>query len=184
VNNHGEYPSLRADKRESREQDASNIRINSILDRSPTPPYEMLQNTHRARAQGNVTTREQTTGGGGDTTENEPVKLNAALSKKSIEEALGVEVHEANQPFAKTFVRPEPPADLLEYPVIFNPRVNMMVAVSHPLYIGGGCVNGRLNLHIRGTWLDDIRLGRVSIDVAGVEGSALTNCFPSKNTDF
>jgi hypothetical protein len=182
VNNHGEYPSLRADKRERREQDASNVGMNNILDRPPTPPYEMLQSTHQARAQGNVTTREQTTGGGGDTTENNPVKLNTALSN-SIEEALGVEVHKADQPFAKAFVSPEQPTDL-EYPVICNPKVNMMTAISHPLYIGGGCVNGRLNLHTRGTWLDDTRLGRVSIGIAGVEGSALTNCFPSKNSDF
>jgi hypothetical protein len=67
-------------------------------------------------------------------------------------------------------VRPEAPTHLLEYPVIFNPRVTMMVSITQPLYIGGGSVDGRLNIHIRGTRLDDIRLGRVSIDIAGIEG--------------
>lgn len=89
--------------------------------------------------------------------------------KSSIEKELGITI-EVNQPIAKTFVRPELPLDLLDWPTIFHPRVSMSLSVTQPLYIGGGCVAGRFNIHIRGTRLDDIRLGRVSIDIAGVEG--------------
>lgn len=73
-------------------------------------------------------------------------------------------------PIAKTFVRPMAPLELLDYPVILSPRITMNVATMSPLYVGGGCVDGRLNIHIRGTRLDDIRLGRVGIDIVGVEG--------------
>lgn len=111
-----------------------------------------------------VSARERRPDGG------EPSRAGGTRTRKSIEEALGIEINEPGQAIAKTFVRPEPPLDLLEYPVIFNPRVSMMVSITQPLYIGGGCVDGRLNIHIRGTNLDDIRLGRVSIDIAGVEG--------------
>lgn len=31
-------------------------------------------------------------------------------------------------------------------------------------------MDGKLNIHIRGTKRDDIRLGRIAIDVVGVEG--------------
>jgi hypothetical protein len=130
----------------------------SILDRSPTPPGNaQAQQGTTGRASG--LQRRQSERRPGDTP-----------TKQSIEEALGVEVKDPGQAIAKTFVRPEPPNDLLEYPVIFNPRVSMMVSITQPLYIGGGCVDGRLNLHIRGTRLDDIRLGRVSVDIVGVEG--------------
>ena len=85
-------------------------------------------------------------------------------------DTFGIDIHGASQAVAKTFVRPEQPLDLLDYPVIFSPRVSMHLSITQPLYVGGGCVAGRLNVHIRGTKLDDIRLGRVSIDIAGVEG--------------
>lgn len=73
-------------------------------------------------------------------------------------------------PIAKTFVRPMAPLELLDYPIILSPRITMNIATMSPLYVGGGCVDGRLNIHIRGTRLDDIRLGRVGIDIVGVEG--------------
>jgi hypothetical protein len=134
----------------------------NILDRSPTPPYELRQ-TQRVSADRDTGRRRR-----GD--DDEAPAGDGTRSKKSIEEALGVEVNDPSQAVAKTFVRPEAPTHLLEYPVIFNPRVTMMVSITQPLYIGGGSVDGRLNIHIRGTRLDDIRLGRVSIDIAGIEG--------------
>jgi len=141
--------------------------VDNILDRSPTPPYEVMQiprpQEHRS-ARMPMPQAEQRPGAGNT----------LVRSKKSVEEALGVDIPDAKQPIAKTFVRPEPPADLLEYPVIFDPRVSMMVSITQPLYIGGGSVDGRLNVHIRGTRLDDIRLGRVSIDIAGVEELSFT----------
>lgn len=80
-------------------------------------------------------------------------------------------------PIAKTFVRPMAPLELLDYPVILSPRITMNVATMSPLYVGGGCVDGRLNIHIRGTRLDDIRLGRVGIDIVGVEGKYFKSIF-------
>lgn len=142
--------------------------VENILDRSPTPPLDPFSIQRSQQDQGftpsHVSARERRPDGG------ERSRTGGTRTRKSIEEALGVEVTEPGQAIAKTFVRPEPPLDLLEYPVIFNPRVSMMVSITQPLYIGGGCVDGRLNIHIRGTKLDDIRLGRVSIDIAGVEG--------------
>lgn len=38
-------------------------------------------------------------------------------------------------------------------------------------YIGGGAVDGKLNIHIRGTKRDDIRLGRIAMDIVGIEGT-------------
>ncbi|CCX05057.1 Similar to Uncharacterized protein C557.05; acc. no. Q9USS1 [Pyronema omphalodes CBS 100304] len=134
-----------------------------LLDRSPTPPYE--QNTVRRSSLGHRTPARGSSHHRGG----EGLTRKSTRSKRSIEEALGVEVNDPSQAIAKTFVRPEPPNDLLEYPVIFNPRVTMMVSITQPLYIGGGSVDGRLNIHIRGTRLDDIRLGRVSVDIAGIE---------------
>lgn len=97
-----------------------------------------------------------------------------AASKREIEteleKMLGISVKDPNTAVAKTFVRPEMPTDLLDYPVIHNPRVTLHLAITQPLYSGGGCVVGRLDIHVRGTRLDDIRLGRVSIDICGVEG--------------
>ncbi|KAI5804421.1 hypothetical protein EDC01DRAFT_419079 [Geopyxis carbonaria] len=87
----------------------------------------------------------------------------------AIEDELDVTLNDANQAIAKTFIRPEPPAELLDYPVAFHPRVTLHMTITQPLYIGGSSVDGRLNIHIRGTRLDDIRLGRVSVDIAGVE---------------
>lgn len=80
-------------------------------------------------------------------------------------------------PIAKTFVRPMVPLELLDYPVILSPRITMNIATMSPLYVGGGCVDGRLNIHIRGTRLDDIRLGRVGIDIVGVEGKYFKSIF-------
>lgn len=147
-----------------------------ILDRSPTPHYGSQRSMRDRGATAPRESQDRRRGGADDKTPD------GTRSRKSIGEALGVEVHEANKAVAKTFIRPEPPSDLLEYPVIFNPRVTMMVSVTQPLYIGGGCIDGRLNIHIRGTRLDDIRLGRVSIDIAGVEG---TYCqFATSSTDM
>lgn len=139
-----------------------------ILDRSPTPYYgsqrvrEPDGRTPRGRTPRESRDRGRRSGDGPPT---------RVPSRKSIEEAFGVQMFEPGQSVARTFVRPESPSDLLEYPVIFNPRVTMMVSITQPLYIGGGCIDGRLNVHIRGTRLDNIRLGRVSIDIAGVEGT-------------
>lgn len=132
----------------------------NIMDRSPTPLQQSTRYTNRF-------------GTGRSSRENRRNHGNTAtgrtLLRNSDEEIAPAE--ETNPPpIAKTFVRPMAPLELLDYPVIFSPRITMNVATMSPLYVGGGCVDGRLNIHIRGTRLDDIRLGRVGIDIIGVEG--------------
>ncbi|KAL7267832.1 hypothetical protein RUND412_009564 [Rhizina undulata] len=48
-------------------------------------------------------------------------------------EAVDIQV-DPNRPIAKTFVRPEPPRELLDYPVIFNPRTVGLIST----YAGHG----------------------------------------------
>lgn len=132
-----------------------------VLDRSPTPLRQSLGRTSRFGA--GRSSHESRRNGHGNTA------LGRAPPRQPDGETVpmeGINPH----PIAKTFVRPIPPLELLDYPVIFSPRVTMNLATMSPLYVGGGCVDGRLNIHIRGTRLDDIRLGRVGIDIVGVEG--------------
>lgn len=139
----------------------------NILDRSQTPLRKSARHTNRV---GTGRVSHENHRGCGNTAPTRP------LSGQFDGESAPAE--ETNPPpIAKTFVRPIPPLELLDYPVIFNPRVTMNMATSSPLYVGGGCVDGRLNIHIRGTRLDDIRLGRVGIDIIGVEGK----CYCSKS---
>lgn len=132
-----------------------------IMDRSPTP---LRQSTRHMNKLGAGRPSRETHRSGGDNT----------APGRAAPRHYGGEIaptEETNPPpIAKTFVRPMAPLELLDYPVIFSPRVTMNVATMSPLYVGGGCVDGRLNIHIRGTRLDDIRLGRVGIDIVGVEG--------------
>lgn len=131
-----------------------------IMDRSPTPLHQPARYTNQF-------------GTGRSSRENRRNYGNTALNRVPPRHSDG-EIAPAEDtnppPIAKTFVRPMAPLELLDYPVIFSPRVTMNVATMSPLYVGGGCVDGRLNIHIRGTRLDDIRLGRVGIDIVGVEG--------------
>ncbi|KAI5779456.1 hypothetical protein DFH27DRAFT_618724 [Peziza echinospora] len=94
-------------------------------------------------------------------------------SMQDITDAFGVEG--AARPISKTFIRPSPPQELLDYPAISNPRVTMNIFIMSPLYVGGGAVDGRLNIHIRGTKRDDIRLGRIAIDIVGIEELSFTH---------
>lgn len=99
--------------------------------------------------------------------------LQGMKSMRDIAGTFGVEG--SARPISKTFVRPSPPQELLDYPVIMNQRVSMNIFIMAPLYIGGGAVDGKLNIHIRGTKRDDIRLGRIAIDVVGIEELSFTH---------
>lgn len=52
-------------------------------------------------------------------------------SMKDITDAFGVEG--SARPISKTFVRPSPPQELLDYPVIMNQRVSMNIFIMAPL---------------------------------------------------
>lgn len=128
-----------------------------IMDRSPTPLRQSTRHMNKLGAGRSRTHRDNTAPG------------HAALRHS------GAPMEDAHPPpIAKTFVRPMAPLELLDYPVILSPRITMNIATMSPLYVGGGCIDGRLNIHIRGTRLDDIRLGRVGIDIVGVEGKYST----------
>ncbi|KAI5847731.1 hypothetical protein DFP73DRAFT_351514 [Morchella snyderi] len=131
----------------------------NILDRSQIPLRQSARHTNRV---GTGRISHENHRGFGNTAPTRPLSGQFDGESASAEET-------NPPPIAKTFVRPIPPLELLDYPVIFNPRVTMNMATSSPLYVGGGCVDGRLNIHIRGTRLDDIRLGRIGIDIVGVE---------------
>lgn len=129
----------------------------NILDRSPTPFHPSTQTTNQSGAGRSGRGRSSY----GDT-------ARSRARQRPPNRDLGTPVDPGRM--AKTFVRPMPPHELLDYPIIFSPRITMHIAVMSPLYVGGGCVDGRLNIHIHGTRLDDIRLGRVGIDIIGIEG--------------
>lgn len=131
-----------------------------IMDRSSTP---LRQSTRHMNKLGAGRSSRETHRSGRDRDNTAPG--HAALRHS------GAPMEDAHPPpIAKTFVRPMAPMELLDYPIILSPRITMNVATMSPLYVGGGCIDGRLNIHIRGTRLDDIRLGRVGIDIVGVEG--------------
>ena len=52
-------------------------------------------------------------------------------SMRNITDTLGVE---SSIPISKTFVRPSPPQELLDYPVIMSKRVTMNIFITSPLY--------------------------------------------------
>ncbi|KAH0537797.1 hypothetical protein FGG08_005479 [Glutinoglossum americanum] len=76
---------------------------------------------------------------------------------------------------SRTFVRPIEPYSLLEFPEIRHARVKLGVRVSSPLFMGGGTVEGKLDITIgRGSDRKklhgkEILLGRIGVDVIGVE---------------
>ncbi|KAI9775908.1 MAG: hypothetical protein M1839_000697 [Geoglossum umbratile] len=76
---------------------------------------------------------------------------------------------------SRTFVRPVEPYSLLEFPELRHPRVKLGIRVSSPLFMGGGTVEGRLEVTIgrssdkKKQYGKAILLGRIGVDVIGVE---------------
>lgn len=170
---------------ESRGSRRSRPPVENILDRSPTPPYATtsVPSVHdrsnkelRDTRYGSRRSRRDYNPGDGD---GESQWNGGVVSRHTlemqIERELGIEIKDPNAAATKTFVRPQMPLDLLDSPVIFHPRVGLHVAIMQPLYSGGGILDGRLDIHIRGTRLDNVRLGRMSIDIAGIEGAILAS---------
>jgi hypothetical protein len=76
---------------------------------------------------------------------------------------------------SRTFVRPVEPYSLLQFPELRHPRIKLGIRVSSPLFMGGGTVEGRLDVTV-GQSSDKkkqhgkaILLGRIGVDVIGVE---------------
>lgn len=74
---------------------------------------------------------------------------------------------------SKTFLRNLHPVDILDAPCHRHPRVSVDLHISAPLFVGGGSIDGHVRVNV-----DDaerirhkraIALGRVSIDLLGVE---------------
>ncbi|KAG0639471.1 hypothetical protein HOY80DRAFT_1000944 [Tuber brumale] len=84
----------------------------------------------------------------------------------------GPGTYEEPSRLAKTF-RPMPPHELLENLVILNQRITIDITVTSLMYVGGAGIDGRLSIHMHGTRPVDIRMGRVAIDIVGLEASAL-----------
>ncbi|KAK6523281.1 hypothetical protein TWF694_006169 [Orbilia ellipsospora] len=75
----------------------------------------------------------------------------------------------------KTFVRPSVPDDLLLNPLISSQGLKADVFITSPFHIGGGSVAGKLNISVRGPDDVDIQLGRVAVDLVGIEELSWTN---------
>ncbi|KAF3921057.1 hypothetical protein AA313_de0203800 [Arthrobotrys entomopaga] len=70
----------------------------------------------------------------------------------------------------KTFIRPSVPDDLLVNPLISTQGLRADVFITSPFHIGGGSVAGKLNIAVRNPDGTDIQLGRVAVDLIGIEG--------------
>ncbi|KAJ6258413.1 hypothetical protein Dda_6453 [Drechslerella dactyloides] len=74
-----------------------------------------------------------------------------------------------------TFVRPSLPQDLLRNPVISSTALKADVFITSPFHIAGGCVAGKLNISINPSDSGDVQLGRVAVDLIGVEELSWSN---------
>ena len=79
---------------------------------------------------------------------------------------------------SRTFVRSIRPTDILDVPRLNHPKVSLEIRTSAPLFVGGGTVEGELEIGIHTDKIGAERslrtpmsIGRVSIDVLGVERS-------------
>ncbi|MCJ1399537.1 hypothetical protein MMC11_002739, partial [Xylographa trunciseda] len=77
---------------------------------------------------------------------------------------------------SRTYVRPVKPLDILDVPQLSHPRVVLEAQIAAPLFVGGGTIEGQVNLVIDGGRSSGryknrpaISIGRLSIDVLGVE---------------
>ena len=77
---------------------------------------------------------------------------------------------------SRTFVRSVKPTGLLEVPELTHPRVSLEVRVLAPLFVGGGTVEGEVNVVIDGGTKKDrlkarseISIARICVDIMGVE---------------
>jgi hypothetical protein len=79
---------------------------------------------------------------------------------------------------SRTFIRTVTPTDILDVPELRHPRISLDVRVTAPLFIGGATVEGRVVVVIDGgksksrrTPLPAMSIGRITVDVVGVESS-------------
>ncbi|MCJ1432271.1 hypothetical protein MMC27_001627 [Xylographa pallens] len=77
---------------------------------------------------------------------------------------------------SRTYVRPVKPLDILDVPQLSHPRAALEIRIAAPLFVGGGTIEGHVNLMIDGGRSSGrqrnrpaIAIGRLSIDVLGVE---------------
>ena len=77
---------------------------------------------------------------------------------------------------SRTYVRLVKPLDILDVPQLSHPRVVLAIRIAAPLFVGGGTIEGQVNLMIDGGRSSGrhknrsaISIGRLSIDVLGVE---------------
>jgi len=77
---------------------------------------------------------------------------------------------------SRTFVRPIRPLDMIEVPEASHARVSIDTRVTAPLFMGGGTIEGQIQLKIDGGSATGrrksrptISLGRTAVDVLGVE---------------
>ena len=75
---------------------------------------------------------------------------------------------------SRTFIRTAPPLDILETGATQHPRVDMRLRLPSPLFVGGGTVEGQIQLLIDGgsgrkNKLKPISISTLSIDVLGLE---------------
>lgn len=82
------------------------------------------------------------------------------------------EIVQAGAGLPRTFARPVMPTELVDFPTIQDKRVSFRVFIGMPLYTGGSSVVGRLEVRVQGSKEDDIKVGRMSVDIVGVEGES------------
>ena len=77
---------------------------------------------------------------------------------------------------SRTYIRPVKPLDILDVPQLSHPRAVLAIRIAAPLFVGGGTIEGQVNVLIDGGRSSGrhknrptISIGRLSIDVLGVE---------------
>ena len=75
---------------------------------------------------------------------------------------------------SKTFIRPAPPLEFLENGPFRHSRIDMSVQLPAPLFVGGGTIEGNINIAVDGGPLQKskakpIFISKLTIDVIGVE---------------
>lgn len=75
---------------------------------------------------------------------------------------------------SRTFVRPSPPVLLLQNGSLLSKRIDLSVDLNAPIFMGGGTVEGKVNLEIDRNYPDrvkkkDLLISKLSVDVVGWE---------------
>lgn len=75
---------------------------------------------------------------------------------------------------SRTFIRPSPPVILLQSGNIQSKRIDLSIDLNAPLFVGGGTIEGKVNIDIDRNYPDrtkkkDLLISKLSVDIVGCE---------------